>query len=281
MFYGRIWEEDGILVTVVFIADLHIGSTLGLCPPVVDLDDRGSYRPSREQAWLWRAWGRFWERVEEYRRGELWVVVLGDMIEGDHHGTPQIFTRNLLDQEKAAVKVLAPRFCGIDRWFAIRGSRAHDGLVGQVVESIGADLGAEEINGLHSTYHLRFEAGGVVFDAKHVPRRKSNLIHTRGEACSREAFHVRYASFNSKHKPPDVVVRAHVHYFAQGWCEDTYSCICPPWQLATAYVWGFGGGDQIEPPGGLLFWCEDGHYQYPGETPAIRFQPPGRGVWKL
>jgi hypothetical protein len=43
--------RDGLLL----VANLHINSTTGLCPPDgIELDDGGRYLPSKPQRWLWQ-----------------------------------------------------------------------------------------------------------------------------------------------------------------------------------------------------------------------------------
>jgi len=44
-------KRDTVIVAVV--ADTHPNSTVGLCPPEVELDDGGTYHASKAQRWLW------------------------------------------------------------------------------------------------------------------------------------------------------------------------------------------------------------------------------------
>jgi hypothetical protein len=45
---------------LVLTGDLHVNSTVALCPPTVELDDGGTYHHSRTQAWIWNRWIDFW-----------------------------------------------------------------------------------------------------------------------------------------------------------------------------------------------------------------------------
>ena len=64
--------------TVVAIAgDLHVNSTVAVCPPVVMLDDGGEYRASKPQRWLWREWVKFWGAVRRRRINGVWAMTDG------------------------------------------------------------------------------------------------------------------------------------------------------------------------------------------------------------
>jgi hypothetical protein len=48
-------------VILAVVSDLHLNSTVALCPPEgVTLDDGGTSEPSRLQRWLWDCWEDDW-----------------------------------------------------------------------------------------------------------------------------------------------------------------------------------------------------------------------------
>src|SRR5690554_3562020 len=97
-------DSRGGVVKVVCVSDLHCGSTVAVCPPTLHLDDGGEYHASDAQRWLWQLWREFWERVERERDrddADLYVVYNGDLVDGDHHNTPQIMSRNPVAQAMA------------------------------------------------------------------------------------------------------------------------------------------------------------------------------------
>lgn len=80
--------------TLAIVADTHAGSTVGLCPPRVTLDDGGECAPSKEQRRMWGWWLEYWQEVKR-RQGEVVAIFLGDMIEGDtKQRSTQVVTRN-------------------------------------------------------------------------------------------------------------------------------------------------------------------------------------------
>ena len=66
---------------VVVTSDHHIGSTVGLCPPEVYLDDGGEYKQTKLQAEAWKFWDKdFWPYVwkqAKSRKSVRAVAVIG------------------------------------------------------------------------------------------------------------------------------------------------------------------------------------------------------------
>ena len=87
------------------VSDLHTNSTIGLCPPRFPLDDGGEYVASKAQRWLWTNWQNYIANVsqtaQEYNC-RIVTVFNGDLLDGDHHGTAQIITRNRNDMLRLA-----------------------------------------------------------------------------------------------------------------------------------------------------------------------------------
>ena len=54
---------------VAVVSDLHINSTVGLCPGPVPLDDGGTHQPSKEQRALLRCWNEYWAEIDEWAEG--------------------------------------------------------------------------------------------------------------------------------------------------------------------------------------------------------------------
>src|SRR5690606_19020550 len=124
---SRGWEP-GLRTTVAVVGDTHAGSTVAVCPPVIDLDDGGQYAASKAQRWLWQCWGDYWDRVDRERGDRLIVVLNGDLIDGDHHNTSQIASRNPNAQAAALDAILAvPLALKPDKIFVVRGTAAHVG----------------------------------------------------------------------------------------------------------------------------------------------------------
>jgi hypothetical protein len=263
---------------VVAVGDLHINSTVGLSPPRVQLDDGGTFTHSKEQAWIWDCWQRFWEQVNKQRESREIVAVLnGDLVEGNHHHVTALISHNETTQALMALEILEPVAAMADRLYVIRGTEAHTGQAAYWEELIASDLGAQREKGGGASYwQLCLVAGGVKFDAQHHPSTAGYTYHTRVSAPGREARSVRTGYQEDGLQPPDVVLRSHTHHFDRGWAEGTECLYLPGWQLTTAFAHRRGAGRRIEPVGGVLFDCADGAYTV---TP-IRYRPERRDPWQ-
>ena len=108
--------------TLAIVSDTHSGSTVGLCPPRITLDDGGDYHPSREQRRMWGWWLEYWQEVGR-RPGDKVVIFLGDMIEGDSkQRSTQVVTRNKSDLLKLAAATLEPAYQVATRCYFVRGT---------------------------------------------------------------------------------------------------------------------------------------------------------------
>jgi hypothetical protein len=270
-------DDDVAIVTV--ISDLHINSTVALCPPAVALDDGGSYKPSRIQRQLWRWWLDSWEQVEatvKREKAALYVVVNGDVMEGYHHRWTQLISTNPADQKRMAVSVLDPVAQMADHLFFVRGTEAHAGRGAHWEETLAEDFGAEpdEATGTASWWHLRLKAGGVLFSIAHQ-RRISTLPWTHGGPANRLAAKIVYDYGKWARRRPDVVVRSHGHKIDNS--SKTHPVLVvftPAWQAATEYI------NRIDPDsladiGSLLFVCRAGtvDWRWIGENQYVWTEP--------
>ena len=249
---------------VAVVSDLHINSTIGLCPlNGVSLDDGGTYRPSKEQRWLGRCWSDFWDRAQALGGDRLHVVINGDAVDGDHHDTPAIVTRNMETQVRMALAVLEPSAGLADRLYIMRGTEVHTGKQAQWEEFLAKDLDAvpDDAIGSHSWWWLPLEVGGVKFDIAHHPGTSSRRPWTRGAAANRLAAWILSDYAESRSIPPDVVIRSHNHIFEDsGESHPIRAIITPAWQLCTPFGHRIGGSGKLAHIGGLLFVCEGGQY---------------------
>lgn len=251
------------------VSDLHTNSTVGLVPPTVDLDDGGQYKASKDQRWLWRNWRHFWATAAATAKehgANLIGVVNGDSLDGDHHGTPQIITRNPNDQLLIAAAALQPMLDVVDAWIMVRGTEAHVGKSSAFEEHLAADCGALEMgdNGRRSVDYLVLDVNGVRFEIKHHPESGDMRPWTRGNGATRIAEIVTRAYMASGDRPPHVAIRSHRHVFSDSarHTRPVYVVCLPSWQFPTNYVHRLGlGGTTVPTFGGALFVCRDGNYE--------------------
>jgi len=250
-------------VLAVF-GDTHFGSTVALFPPKIVLESGGTRKASNGQLWLWKCWTHYWSTVRAIKPlggGKKWAVHLGDGIEGDHHGTSGIVSKNPVTMLDIAVDVLEPVRQWADLYFQLKGSEAHAGEAGQWDETIAKDLHAEPCKDEHtfSWWYLKLDIQGVLFDFAHQPPSNPRDDHTKGTAAGKLAFTVMQEHAKHGDVVPNWAVRGHVHRFMDsGWTYPTRGVTCPAWQLSTSYSSRRWPG-RLSEIGGLLFIIEDGY----------------------
>ena len=95
-------------VVLAVVSDLHTNSTIGLCPPYVELDDGGALPQQQSTALVVAQLEAYVDKVEGRRPNARTAVSspcsTATLNDGDHHDTPQIISRNEATQLKIAVE---------------------------------------------------------------------------------------------------------------------------------------------------------------------------------
>lgn len=274
---------------LAFVGDLHCGSTVGLCgPDPIELDDGQGYTPSKAQLWLWQCWLDMWARVKQrIAEGNEFhsLTVNGDGVDGDHHNTRQIVSRDVGVHMRIAVHALEeplklnPRYL-----FVVRGTESHVGHSASSEEGIARILRAEghpvqkdPSTDANSWWHLRMNVNGLDIDAAHHGR-SGHREHTRGNAANLYAHDILLSHVKYGDKAPDLCIRSHYHkWLDSGDSARVLRLIgLPAWQLATGFVHRVAP-DSLADIGGLLVLVnEDGTY----EVEKVGFQPERGPVWR-
>jgi len=272
---------------IAAVSDVHSGSTVAVCPPEpLELDDGGFYEPSPIQKWLWSLWETAWHErysalLDEWKPDTQTLVINGDCMDGNHHGTPQIVSNLSSVHFRIAHELLERgplkyRFSGIHM---IRGTETHVGKSGQQEEGLARALrkqGDHKIiddpdTGMASSFWRRFEKDGLLVDCRHHGR-MGQRTHTRDAYMRLYAHEIWSAHVRSGSRPPDLCIRSHFHRYADsGRIHDmpTRVTALPAWQMLTA----FGHRISIEDLGHIglcVFVIRDGKLM---EPEPIIFQP--------
>lgn len=251
--------------TVALVSDLHVNSTVALCPPQVNLDDGGTYRASKQQRWIWRKWLEFWQTVAERREGRRLIIILnGELADNNYHPTTQLVTRNPADMMRLSVAALQPALDLLqdgDRVYVLRGTEAHSGPSSHLDEELAQDIGATGSGDTASLSRLRLAIDGVRFDvAHHPPGGGGRLPWTRGTFANRLAAMRVFECAESGERAPHLLIRGHVHRPDDSYDRfATRALVLPSWQLQTSY--GFRIGGEPLPIGGAIVTCAGGRYE--------------------
>jgi len=247
---------------IAVVSDLHVGSSIGLCASKLDLADGGVYQPSKFQQELYKGWIKFIQHVDKLPADKKVLVVNGDLVDGDHHGTVSIVTNNIEVQEEAAIQLLKPAAKNFDAAYVVRGTEAHTQPGAQSDERIAKGIGAslDESTGQYSRWQLWLDVDGVVFNVAHHIGTTSSAAY-ESSAVMREMVAALVEAGQWEQRLPDVLIRSHRHRYikvaipsARG---EIQAAVTPGWQLKTPFVEKM---DRMRVPniGGLVCTVEDG-----------------------
>lgn len=272
-------------IVLAHVSDIHAGGTTALCPEVVSLDDGGEYRASKVQRWLFQCWEQYWARVGDVRaqlKAELYVVFNGDLVEGDHHNTSKIISRNLGAQKIAVAEIVkVPLALKPDRIVVVRGTEAHVGDSGSSEESVADGLKrdkrpivCDQETGAASWWHWRPELQGVRLDITHHGR-AGQRQHTEASAMALYAHDIFLAHTKDGDPHPHLSMRGHHHRWGD-------SGDAAPTRVVRSGCWQFGTGhvkkvapDTLPGIGGHIVTIHDGEY----EVQKVSFKPT-RPTWR-
>ncbi|MFA6046842.1 MAG: hypothetical protein WC718_17805 [Phycisphaerales bacterium] len=213
----------------MFLADDHAGSPQGLFPGEVwDREDGEELRPKGFQVTLRQHFLDCAYQVRDLRLGgRLIIVHAGDAVEGAHHGTVQLLTQRIDEQERMHVENMS-EFMKLTYWdkqtdqlIYLAGTEAHCGSGNSSTERIvRALLDKEKLDGREVRMKLVADIDGVLFDVAHKGFRLSSRdwLRTNAMRASLESRHS--ACAKAGQRLPRYVIRAHMHTFAHAAIED-------------------------------------------------------------
>ena len=251
---------------LVIVSDLHVGSKLGLMPPTVELDDGNVIGQNKLQKDAWDFWtGVFWPEVaKRSKKRETNVVVNGDGIDGNHHGTNQIWSNDPIEQANVAGEVLAP-ISAKYKTYLTRGTPAHVLASAASDEQIAKEIGAAKPvadRKVRSSYHLKLTHCGALFDIAHHGPSAGNRIWTYGNALRGYARTIVLDALIRQQRPADCIIRSHVHHKVWETVRDYgHRCeaiITPAWQWKTEFAHKVVTHEDIADVGGVIISIDDG-----------------------
>jgi hypothetical protein len=248
---------------LVLTGDLHVNSTVALCPPTVELDDGGTYYASKSQAWIYNRWVDFWAKAAEVQRQhecEVVTILNGELADDLRHASTQLISKNEEDHARASLAVLEPVRALSDRIIVTRGSEAHSGTNSSRDEKIARAIGAEtDEQGRSAHWHYRGVIGGLRIDVAHHPGTGHMRPWTRGGDANRLAAMTVYSYAENGLEPPDVTIRGHNHKPSDSADNHpTRAIILPSWQLTGAFGYRLGSGAAPLPIGGMMMLIDQG-----------------------
>ena len=265
---------------LLVISDLHVGSTVGLCPRDGLMGDDGvRIQPSRFQQGLCDAFDNLIQRTLAIKKvNKRALIVNGDSVDGSHHNTVALMTNNIDRQEAGAAEILGGISKHFDRIYVNRGTEAHVQQSAQSEERVARAINAEKDElGNHSAWQLWLEVEGLVFNVAHHISTTSSAAY-ESSAVMRELVAAMVEAGQWGQKVPNVLLRSHRHRYIELNIPSQHgnikAAVTPGFQLRTPFVEKI---DRLRLPniGGLIVIVEDGLCQiipiiYPFKGSAIR-----------
>lgn len=239
---------------VVWVGDTHVGSTVGLSPCHWQTDEQNVHKASKPQLKLFRFWNQFWDRRKKDGR-PIVAILGGDMVDGDHHNTLQVWTNDELTQVDAAVDLLKPVVNLSEKAYLLLGTTAHVGQSGRFDSLVARELG------IPAYYHLRLSVGGVNFDLAHHGPNVGKRVWNLGNSVRSYGRSIELSNIMSGRKPPDVIIRGHVHKACHETIHGNHTTevlISPSWQLKTEFAHRVSTEDDLADIGGIVVGVADG-----------------------
>jgi hypothetical protein len=254
-------KKKGILLGV--FSDTHTGSITGLRPPMVVSEDGGEHAFNPIQELMWNSFIDMTDRWRAAKDETGWPLVVihnGDMIDGNHHGTHEIWTLDELAMAEAAKETVAPAFSLADVIYMMRGTPSHVGKLARFEEEISKDLARDGLpirkpKYAHTWQHLNLLLNDVLFDVHHKAETGSFVPWTKGAEVNRISTWLGIEYAGNSDRIPDVALRSHYHSFSDsGLTHKTRTFITPPWQQTTSWAANVKWAGKLTAVGGLLFY---------------------------
>jgi hypothetical protein len=266
------------MTSVVILADTHSNHKMGLNPPEITLEEGDTWGACEIQKITWNSYMDCIEKVKKIK-GEKIGIVNGDYIDIDEKNrTNQIISRDEATISSIGGDVIDPlaRLC--KKMYFVRGTEAHVGKGGAAEELIASDFTNAVVcpeTKKKSWWYLPLEVEGVRMDIAHHPQTNGGgrPFNTQG-AIDRLASDTLFMYANRGDKPPDLVIRSHIHRYLDS--RDAFrvrAIITPPFTLLGAFARRLGINDEPQ-LGAIAIHCSGGKY----EVEPILYQP-RRTVW--
>jgi hypothetical protein len=265
------------LRALVILSDLHVGSTVSLMRPGFVTEEGQEICQTPIARWFWDCWqlGHAWlSGIVDPK--DYALVLNGDLIEGNHHRTTQIWSPEKRDHVTAAKDIIAPVARRAGKTFLVRGTECHvNGSETSVAEAIGAERNPE--HGYPYWDRLMLNVAGVAVSVRHhFPATARSYLE--GSQHSIQLGNARIEASRAGDIVPRVLVGAHRHrtgHFCDG---NGLTVVTGAWQGLTRHGFKLVPDGRPCPSIYVLDWRD----KEDGELPAVHFRhfnpPPSAAV---
>jgi len=268
-------SPDRQIKKLVIVGDIHAGSARALMPPRFKTCEGLVLDQSVGQQWLWYHWQEFQNWISGTTGDEPYgLVVMGDLIEGIHHGSAEVVSAAWEDHVSMACDLIGPMVDQAEKAFVLLGTESHTrNMEHAIARAVGAEV-CPETGGAFKQLELIVQ-GVPCFFTHHISTTSRVYL-----AASRLSIHLGNMQLERLRAGydtiPRVMVAGHCHRMdvyndGRGLCLTT-----PSWQALTRY--GHKVVSTAVPHvGGVVL-----HFDHDGDLPRVdvfrRDWPQRKGV---
>lgn len=221
----------------MLVGDPHAGSTYGVLPEGFITHEGNEVKRNALQRWMGDAWDDCMEFKKKVIGKDPFALGWnGDLIDGNHHGTKEIWSVNEADHMMAAVEFMKPLSLEADSVYITEGTESHtknaEHTIAKILQGDGVNVISPKGKGAWDSLALEI-AGSLVEVDHHMPTAMRSYLEA--SALSIMLGDVRNQRARAGARCPDVIVRSHRHRF--GLYEDGYgmALALPAWQALTRF----------------------------------------------
>lgn len=259
---------DKKIKLALVVSDLHCGSTCGLLPPDFETFEGNKVSQSPIQKWLWSCWVDATQKWLPSVVGSdpYALIVNGDAIEGNHHGTKEVISPDANDHAQAALIALQPLRDKAAKTFIVEGTEIH---TNNTESTLGKLLGSvkDTSNGRHSWKRLDVTIHGTrcIFQ-HHVST--ATRVWSEATGLSSALANEQLEAARNGEEIPRVLGSAHRHRFGCYESDNAVSFVTHAWQGLTRHGMKVVPSARINPGMVLLDWRR----VTPGSAPEVQIR---------
>lgn len=229
----------------VLMSDTHSGSNRALFLPDKWEGQNTSHYPMSAQVRIREHFIRFAGEVKQARKGiKVKLIIDGDAIEGDHHDTNAICTKDPIEMAQIHIDIMTEFQKRID-WqrgdeiHYVKGTEIH---TGDMENRIGKEMNAVMKDGNYASDFLELDTNGVIsWFAHHGPPAGEGA--NEGNSVANWLKRIYFNALKDERKIPDIIYTGHVHnptYSLFAWrkgmtFKTMHGIILPAWQEKTRH----------------------------------------------
>lgn len=218
---------------LVVCGDFHCGSPRALMPPGFRTSEGNIVQQNVGQQWLWYHWQEFQNWVSATTGDEPYgLVLMGDLIEGVHHGSAEVVSAAWEDHVSMACDVLGPMADEAEKTYVILGTESHTrNCEHAIARAIGA-VGDPVYNGAWRDLLIKVN-GTATFFTHHIGT--CARVNLRASRLSIYLGNMQLERVRAGHEVPIGLLAGHCHLL-DTYSDDRAFCLTTPsWQDLTRY----------------------------------------------